>query len=69
MLMIWIIFNIVLLVVGIGLLNASGYVSRTNRYKGVPEDIFDTAEVLLCAVGAVCLAFLVVSEPLRWWLG
>lgn len=67
--MIWIILNIILLIVGIGLIAASKYINEINGYAPIPEDIFDTLEIMLCAIGAVCLAFLVVSEPLRWWLG
>lgn len=59
--MIWITINIILLIVGIGLIAASGYLNK--------EGIDDILECLLCCAGAVCLAFLIVSEPLRWWLG
>ena len=62
--MIWIILNIALLMAGIGLIAVSHYVSEINDYVLIPEDI-----LLLRAVGVICLAFLVVSESLRWWLG
>jgi hypothetical protein len=67
--MVWIILNIVLLIIGVGLVIAGNYVGSVNAYTSVPEDISDITECLLCCAGVVCLAFLVVSEPLRWWLG
>lgn len=67
--MIWIILNIVLLVLGSIFIIASQFLGTVNACTPVPEDIFDMVEVLLGCAGAVCLAFLMVSEPLRWWLG
>lgn len=59
--MIWITINIIFAVIGVILIVASSYFNK-NKY----DDILET---LLCGVGAVCLAIVVISEPLRWWLG
>ena len=67
--MTWIILNIVLLMVGIGLLAMSRQARVVDEQASVPEDILGILEAMLCAGGIVCLAFLIVSEPLRWWLG
>lgn len=59
--MIWIIINILFAAIGIILIIASDYF---NRFK---DD--DILELLMCCGGCVSLACLVISEPLRWWLG
>jgi len=61
--MIWIIFNIVLLVVGICLIVAGGCIDC----EGADTD--DVLDLLVSCAGIIFLAFFVVSESLRWWVG
>jgi hypothetical protein len=67
--MTWIVINIIFFVAGILLIIASQFLGTVNACTPVPEDIFDIIEILVGGTGAVLLAIVVISEPLRWWLG